>query len=86
VIRKWTVIPGSTLDLPAEAVVCHFAEQHGQPTIWTRDVSAIAAGKRSPYRVWLLPTGGLEVPTDVHLGTAVCANGTLVWHLFRDTL
>ncbi len=68
------------LDMPAGAIVRHFASQHGVVTIWA-EVDTDAQPPHTPRRYAVYGTGQELVPGAAHVATAIC--GLFVWHLFE---
>ena len=75
--------------------VIHVAEQHGAVTLWAEvTVSGYAAeggrgpnvGDLLPSRLFVVLATGDEIHFTryAHVGTAVCAGGSLVWHVYEE--
>lgn len=69
------------LMLPRGAHLLTVAEQYGKVMAWAR---VDDAQPKEPREVFLVGTG-TPVPKEAgrHLGTAMCAHGTLVFHAFE---
>lgn len=82
-VYKWGPLPigGCTIDVQVDAVVRHVAEQNDCPTLWCE----VTPGRMTePWNIEVFATGEPGI-TDRHeyLGTAFCARGLLVWHVYR---
>lgn len=80
----WTG-PDPWILVPAGAYVMHVAEQRGVLTVWCQ------AFESAPLttKLLVLPTGAdidYESRPGIgrHVGSAVCAGGDFVWHLFEE--
>jgi len=67
--------------IPRGATFLNVAEQHGKIMVWARVDTAQPEEVRDIYLVGT----GTEVPEDAgrHIGTALCAHGSLVFHAFE---
>lgn len=77
-----------TLQVIPAGDVLHVAAQYPYdelPTLWVRHTVDQTREENLPARVSYLIVGtGHPYPADLqHVGSAVCANGALVWHVFR---
>jgi hypothetical protein len=79
-VLKYEIDPGNQLDitLPADAFVVLVAEQYGKLTLW---FDTAMEGKARTFEVFAT---GQEIPEGyIHRGSAVCAGGYLIWHVYE---
>ena len=72
------------LTLPADARVLLVSRQMSKdelPTLWI-ELEESAVRQKQIFLV--LPTGEWVPEWTEHVGSAVCADGALVWHIYRD--
>lgn len=90
VVYKYPMQPDGTVTIPV-GTVRHIAAQHpgdALPMLWVEHELDAQMGASLPgtMTVQVLGTGDLFTGDKVeYLGTAVCANGQLVWHCYRRT-
>lgn len=69
------------VELPEGAKVLHVADQGGSPHLWAL-VNPDAPTETHYFRV---AATGADVARELeYVGTAVCFNGALLWHVFED--
>lgn len=83
-IYKWALEPETTLPWSGRDRVLLVAEQNpgsGLPLLWVEQEDSQAA----PTRRFRVVGTGHEAPTAwEHVGSAVCAGGALVWHVYGE--
>lgn len=67
------------VEMPEGAELLHVHEQYGSLALWAL---VIPTGQRTVSREILIRGTGTPIWTQPYVGTAVCAHGALVWHVF----
>lgn len=57
-------------------------EQHGRPKVWIEQDS-VAGGATTIVDLALMMTGEVSSPDRRHVGSAICAGGDLVVHVYE---
>lgn len=79
-------LTGVVLSLPAGGIVRHVASQYGQPDnvqMWVEHDDVMRTVE--PREFVVVGTGHLVPPAASFVGTAICASGQLVWHVYEVT-
>lgn len=75
------------LPWPGNSKVVHIAEQFagdGFPTLWVEhDLDHLPEPDSRSVEFFYTGTGHHNDRVGYHIGTAVCAEGQLVWHVYR---
>jgi hypothetical protein len=84
VVLRFTLslVDDPALTLPIGAKVLHIAEQKGQLRIWV-EMSVADLRVVHTRRLLVLSTGDPVPDTAIHLGTAICSDGELMWHVYE---
>ena len=83
-IYKTTILDmDTTVQLPIGAIPLRVDQQHDVPTIWWL---VNPEAKFQKTRIITVGTGeSFDVAGFTYVGTAVCNDGRLIWHLFMET-
>lgn len=78
-------LPQTTVTMPANAIFCHFAAQHGWLCAWFELEDGSGRVVEGQRRSFLLHGTGHPISAhEVYLGTLI--DGEFVWHLYEATV